>query len=290
MLLVGLEVALEPHDLGVALEREHVRGDAVEEPAIVGDDHRAAREGQQRLLERAQRVDVEIVGRLVEQQHVAAAAQQLGQVHAVALAAREHADLALLVGALEVEAGDVGARVDLAVADLDVLVAARRSPPRRSSRGRARRATGRRRRGRRSRRARSEPASGFSSPTIIRNSVVLPAPLGPITPTIPAGGSVKERSSISSRSPKPLRRSSASITVPPRRGPGGMWIWTSSSLALRSSASRRLVAVQASLGLGAAALGVRAHPLELCRDRALARRLGLLLLASRFCFCSSHEE
>ena len=40
---------------------------------------------------------------------------------------------------------------------------------------------------------------------------------------------------------------------------------------------QRLVAVQASLGLGATALGVRPHPLELLLDRALARRLGLLL-------------
>ena len=43
---------------------------------------------------------------------------------AVALAAGEGADLALLVGALEVEAGRVGARVHLPVADLDVVVAA----------------------------------------------------------------------------------------------------------------------------------------------------------------------
>ena len=50
-------------------------------------------------------------------------AQQLGEVHAVALAAGELADARLLVGALEVEAGRVLARVDLAVADLDVLVA-----------------------------------------------------------------------------------------------------------------------------------------------------------------------
>ena len=85
--LVGLEVALKPAGLGVALEREHVGRDPVEEPAIVGDDHRAAGERQQRLLERAQRVDVEVVGRLVEQQQVAALAQQLREVQAVALAA-----------------------------------------------------------------------------------------------------------------------------------------------------------------------------------------------------------
>ena len=123
--LVGLEVALEPAHLRVAFEREHVGGDPVEEPAVVGDDDGAAGERQQRLLERAQRVDVEVVGRLVEQQQVAAGAQQLGEVEAVALAARELADLLLLVGALEVEAGDVGAAVDGPVAERDLIGAAR---------------------------------------------------------------------------------------------------------------------------------------------------------------------
>ena len=39
-LLVLGEVALEPADLAVALERQDVRGDAVEEPAVVADDRR----------------------------------------------------------------------------------------------------------------------------------------------------------------------------------------------------------------------------------------------------------
>ena len=45
------------------------------------------------------------------------------------------------------------------------------------------------------------PESGFSCPVIMRNSVVLPAPLGPMMPTMPPGGSLKERLSINSRSP-----------------------------------------------------------------------------------------
>src|SRR5688572_23200515 len=65
--LVVLIVALEPDDAAVALEGEHVRGNAVEEPAIVADHHRAAGVVEERLLERAQRVDVEVVGRLVQQ-------------------------------------------------------------------------------------------------------------------------------------------------------------------------------------------------------------------------------
>ena len=95
-LVVG-EVALEPADLGVAFEREHVGGDAVEEPPIVADHHRAAREREQRVLERAHGVDVEVVGRLVEQQHVAALGEHLGEVDAVALTTGELADRLLLV-------------------------------------------------------------------------------------------------------------------------------------------------------------------------------------------------
>ena len=62
-----------------------------------------------RVFERAQGFDVEIVGRFVEQQHVAARLQHLGQVDAVALAARQLADVLLLVAALEVERADIGA-------------------------------------------------------------------------------------------------------------------------------------------------------------------------------------
>ena len=42
------------------------------------------------------------------------------------------------------------------------------------------------------------PLSGSSSPTIVLNSVVLPTPLGPMTPTMPLRGRVNDRSLISS--------------------------------------------------------------------------------------------
>src|SRR6476661_7921719 len=106
---VVLVVAFEPHDLAVAFEREHVRGDAIEKPAIVADDDGAAGKRQQRFLERSQRVDVEIVGRLVEQEQVRSALEKLGKMNAVALAAGERSDLSLLVAPLEVEPGNVGA-------------------------------------------------------------------------------------------------------------------------------------------------------------------------------------
>src|SRR5690606_26780209 len=77
VLLEVLEVALEHDDLGVALERDDVRADAVEEPAVVADHHHAAREVKDRVLERAERVDVEVVGRFVEQDDVAAGLERL---------------------------------------------------------------------------------------------------------------------------------------------------------------------------------------------------------------------
>ena len=114
----------------------------------------------------------------------------------------------LLVGAAEVEPGDVGARVDLALADHEPVGAAGDLLPDGLRARRGARGSGRRRRAARSRRCAARRASGCSSPAIMRNSVVLPAPFGPITPTMPPGGSLKERSSISSRSPKPLLRPS----------------------------------------------------------------------------------
>src|SRR5215469_1710370 len=121
---VLLVIAFEPHHLRVTLEGEDVRRNAVEEPAIVRDHHRTAGEVEQRLLERAQRFDVEIIGRFVQQQHVAAGAQHLGQVYTVALAARELADQLLLLRSLEVEASDVAARGRLVGADLDEVLTA----------------------------------------------------------------------------------------------------------------------------------------------------------------------
>jgi hypothetical protein len=65
--------------LAVALEGQDVRGDAVQEPAIVADDDGAAGEVEQGLLERAQRVHVEVVRGLVEEEQVAAGLRSLAR-------------------------------------------------------------------------------------------------------------------------------------------------------------------------------------------------------------------
>src|SRR3954463_4934643 len=80
---VALVIALEPHRFRVPLERQDVRRDAVEEPAVVRDHHRAGREIDQCFLQRAKRIDIEIVGRLVEKQQIATRLEQLRQVQPV---------------------------------------------------------------------------------------------------------------------------------------------------------------------------------------------------------------
>ena len=70
---------------------------------------------------------------------------------------------------------------------------------------------------------------------IILNNVVLPAPLGPTIPTIPAGGSLNSRLSYNNFSSKLLETLIASITLLPNLGPGGIYSSIFSSLSLEVS-------------------------------------------------------
>ena len=123
--LVRLEVALEPFDTAVTFEGKDVRRETIEEEAVVADDHGATGEIFDRFLERTQRFDVEVVGRLVEQQHIAAAFQHLRNIHAIAFTTRQLADVFLLVLALEVEGADIGARRLIVTVDLHIIEAVR---------------------------------------------------------------------------------------------------------------------------------------------------------------------
>ena len=100
-----------------------MRADTVEEPAVVTDDDGTAGEGFETFLQGAQRVDVDVVGRLVEEQHVALLLQGDGQMQTVALTAGEHAALLLLVGSAEVEARQIGPDIDIAASHADGLIA-----------------------------------------------------------------------------------------------------------------------------------------------------------------------
>ena len=89
------------------------------------NNHRAAWERDQGVFQSAQSFNVQIVGRFVEQQNIAAGFQDLREVHSVAFSAGEFADHLSLLDALEIEAADIAARGSLIVADLDEIEAAR---------------------------------------------------------------------------------------------------------------------------------------------------------------------
>ena len=142
---------------------------------------------------------------------------------AVALAAREVPDPLLLVGAAEVEPRAVGARVDLALAELDQVVAAGDLLPHGLVGRRARRGSGPRRRACTVSPTRSVPASGFSCADDHAEQRGLAGAVG-ADHADDAGGRQLERTGRRSAACRrsALRRLSASITTLPSRGPGGM--------------------------------------------------------------------
>ena len=111
---------------------------------------------------------------------------------------------------------------------------------------------------------------------MVLNSVVLPTPLGPMTPTMPLRGSVKDRPSIRSRSPKPFCRfvglDDHAAQARARRDLDLLEVELAGAVGL---GGHLLVAGETGLGLGLAALGVGADPLQLLLE-ALGQ-LGVLL-------------
>src|SRR5437660_586748 len=60
VLLIGLEVSFEPEPVRPALPGQDVRRYPVEEPPVVAGDNGAAREFEQRVLQRRERLDIEV--------------------------------------------------------------------------------------------------------------------------------------------------------------------------------------------------------------------------------------
>ena len=86
---VLLDPARQVADAAAVVERVDVVADPLDEVAIVGDDDERARPPVEEVLERGERLDVEVVGRLVEQEHVRLAHQQPHELQAPPFAAGE---------------------------------------------------------------------------------------------------------------------------------------------------------------------------------------------------------
>ena len=96
-----------------------MRGDAVQEPTIVGDNHGATGELEQGVFQGGQCFYVEVVRGFVQEQQVPAFFQRQGQVQPVTFTTGQHPGGFLLVGALETESRNIGAGGHLYFADLD---------------------------------------------------------------------------------------------------------------------------------------------------------------------------
>ncbi len=116
-------IPVEPDDLAVAFEGEHVGCDAVEKPAVVADDHGAPGKILQGLFQGAHGVYVQVVGRLIKEKDIGLFLQHAGQMDAVSFPAGDHRHLFLLIGPGEIEAGYIGARIYLALTELNSVIA-----------------------------------------------------------------------------------------------------------------------------------------------------------------------
>ncbi len=126
------------------------------------------------------------------------------------------------------------------------------------------------------------PPSGFSCPVIIRNSVVLPAPLGPITPTMPPRGSVKLRSVDEQVVAVALLQMPRLDDDVAEAGARRDVDFGRLDLLRGVLAQQFLVRVQPRLALRLPGARRHPNPFELALERALPFRLGLLLLLEPF--------
>src|SRR3546814_6352716 len=90
----------------------------------MADDHGAARIVFESVFQGTQRFDVKVIGRLVEQEDIAALLQELRHVNAVALTAGKLADLLLLIATLEIEGPHISAGLEFMLADGHEIMAA----------------------------------------------------------------------------------------------------------------------------------------------------------------------
>jgi hypothetical protein len=74
---------------GANLECQDVRSNPVEEVTVVRNDYGASSKLEDRILEGAKRVDVEVVGRLVEEEEVALLLEGARKLQTVTLAPRK---------------------------------------------------------------------------------------------------------------------------------------------------------------------------------------------------------
>ena len=208
---------------------------------------------------------------------------------AIPLTAGEHADFFLLIGAGEVEPRNVRPRVHLAAAHFERVVAAGDFLVDRvvglevvaDLIDVAQLTVGP---------ILSSPSSGSSWPMSMRSSVVLPAPFGPMMPTMPPAGRRKFTFSKITRSPYDLLEVLALDDHVAQPRPGRNLNFQFLRPVFELLGRHLFVGLDASLALGLPGLGRRLHPFQFAGQRLLPGGGLLLFDLQPRCFCSSHEE
>ena len=212
---VLLDPAGQVRDLPVAQQRDDRVAHALHEVPVVADDHERARPTVEQVLEAGEGVDVQVVGGLVQHQHVGLGHQEPGELQPSPLAAGELPDRGPLPRGREAEPLQHRRRGELQLAQPHVLRHRLgglqhahllwRGRPAPASAPRAARCA-------RGSRARCRAAA----PRERRSRVVLPEPL---TPTIPMRSPARAPGTRSSsvRPPIATVASSSSSTVRPSR-------------------------------------------------------------------------
>ncbi len=107
ILFILAPVAGEPEDLAIALKGQDVGSHAVQEPAVVADDHGRATKVQQRLFQGTQGMHVQVIRRLVQQQQIGPRFKHLRQMDTVSFTSRQRPHFLLLIAARKVKAGHI---------------------------------------------------------------------------------------------------------------------------------------------------------------------------------------
>ena len=113
LLLEPRRVVALPGNAGAAVELEDPTCDVVEEVAVVGDGDDRARVVVQEALEPGDRLRVEMVGRLVEQQQIGTSEEQPAERHSPALSTRQPGDVGVSGGETQRVHGDLERAIEV---------------------------------------------------------------------------------------------------------------------------------------------------------------------------------
>ena len=103
IVLVLAVVAVKVLHMTVAFKRQNMRRDPIQEPAVMANYDRTAREVLERLFEGSHRIDVQVVCRFVKKEDISPGSKHLCEVDTISLAAEtpEPADVPAVIRTFE---------------------------------------------------------------------------------------------------------------------------------------------------------------------------------------------